>query len=126
MPVGVDEDCWYKSRTNRWSMNMITDHGHLMHTFLLRVPGMDRFYHLHPEQTNDGSFMLRLPTIPSGKYKIFADIVRGTGFPETMVSEIDLPDVTGGPSSGADSGVEASANGTSGLTTDASLVGASG
>ena len=91
-------------------MTMIPDHGHLMHTFLLRVPAMDRFYHLHPEQTNDGSFTLRLPTIPSGKYKVFADIVRGTGFPETMVSEIDLPDVKGEPLSGDDSGVEASAN----------------
>ena len=56
---------------------------------------MDRFYHLHPEQANDGSFTLKLPTMPPGKYKIFADIVRGTGFPETMVSEIDLPNVTG-------------------------------
>ena len=81
---------------------------------------MDRFYHLHPEQTNDGSFTLRLPTIPTGKYKIFADLVRGTGFPETMVSEIDLPDVTGEPFSGDDSGVEASANETSGRTTNVS------
>src|SRR5260370_37441318 len=81
---------------------------------------MDRFYHLHQEQTNDGSFILRLSTIPSGKYKIFADIVRGTGFPETMVSEIDLPDVTGEPFSGDDSGVEASANGSSGHTTNVS------
>jgi hypothetical protein len=101
-------------------MTVIPDHGHLMHTFLLRVPAMDRFYHLHPEQTNDGSFTLRLPTIPSGKYKIFADIVRGTGFPETMVSGIDLPDVIGDPFTGDDSGVEASANGTSGGTTNVS------
>ena len=56
---------------------------------VLRVPAMDRFYHLHPEQKSDGSFTLRLPAISSGKYEIFADIVRGTGFPETLVSEID-------------------------------------
>jgi hypothetical protein len=116
----MDEDFWHKSRENRWSMTLIPDHGHLMHAFLLRVPAMDRFYHLHPEQTNDGSFLLRLPTIPSGKYKIFADIIRGTGFPETMVSELDLPDVIGEPFIGDDSGVDASANGTSGGTTNVS------
>jgi hypothetical protein len=70
----MDEDFWHKSRENRWSMTLIPDHGHLMHAFLLRVPAMDRFYHLHPQQTNDGSFLLRLPTIPSGKYKIFPTI----------------------------------------------------
>jgi hypothetical protein len=120
LTLRMDEDFWHKSRENRWSMNLIPDHGHLMHAFLLRIPAMDRFYHLHPEQTNDGSFTLRLPIIPSGKYKIFADIVRGTGFPETMVSEIDLPDVTGEPLSGDDSGVDASANGISGGTTNVS------
>ena len=61
---------------------------------------MDRFYHLHPEQVSDESFTVKLPALPSGKYKIFADIVRGTGFPETLVSEIDLPNVKGEPASG--------------------------
>jgi hypothetical protein len=126
LTLRMDEDVWHESRKNRWSMTLIPDHGHLMHTFFVRVPAMDRFYHLHPEQTTDGSFTLRLPTIPSGKYKIFADIVRGTGFPETMVSEIDLPDVTGEPFSGDDSGVEASANGTSGRTTNVSSLGDGG
>jgi hypothetical protein len=120
LTLRMDEDFWHKSRENRWSMTLIPDHGHLMHAFLLRVPAMDRFYHLHPEETSDGSFTLRLPTIPSGKYKVFADIVRGTGFPETMVSEIALPDVTGEPFSGDDSGVEFSANGTSGGATNVS------
>ena len=90
-------------------MSLIPDHGHLMHAFLLREPAMDRFYHLHPEEASDASFVLKLPTLPAGKYKIFADIVRGTGFPETMVNEIDLPAVTGKPFSGDDSGVEAAA-----------------
>ena len=90
-------------------MSLIPDHGHPMHLFLLRVPAMDRFYHLHPEQVSDESFTLKLPSLPKGKYKIFADIVRGTGFPETTVSEINLPDITGEPLSGDDSGASASA-----------------
>jgi hypothetical protein len=109
LTLRMDENYWHKLRKDQWSMTLIPDHGHLMHAFLLRVPAMDRFYHLHPEQASDGSFTLTLPAIPSGNYKIFADIVRGTGFPETLVSEISLPDVAGKPFVGDDSGADASA-----------------
>jgi len=109
LTLQMEEDFWHKTRKDQWSMSLIPDHGHLMHVFLLRVPAMDRFYHLHPEQVSDGSFVITLPAVPSGEYRIFADIVRGTGFPETMVSEIALPDITGESLSGDDSGVSASA-----------------
>jgi hypothetical protein len=108
LTLRIGEDSWHKTRKDQWSMSLVPDHGHLMHAFLLRVPAMDRFYHLHPEQASDGSFTVKLPVMPAGKYKIFADIVRGTGFPETLVSDIDLPDVKGEPLSGDDSGVTAS------------------
>ena len=122
LTLKMDEDCWHKSRKDQWSMTLIPDHGHLMHAFLVRVPAMDHFYHLHPEQAADGSFTLKLPAISSGKYNIFADIVRGTGFPETMISEIDLPDVAGKPFSGDDSGVDASACEPFGRTTTVSAL----
>ena len=108
LSLRIEEDFWHKNRANQWSMSLIPDHGHLMHAFLLRIPAMDRFYHLHPEQQSDGSFTMKLPAIPAGKYKIFVDIVRGTGFPETLVSEIDLPEVKGEPLKGDDSGAVAS------------------
>src|SRR5262249_31480070 len=104
----IEENSWHKTRKDQWSMALIPDHGHLMHVFLLRMPSMDRFYHLPPEQTSDASFTLNLPDIPSGHYKVFADIVRGTGFPETLVGEIHLPNVKGEPLSADDSGVIAS------------------
>lgn len=107
LTLRIQEDFWHKTRKDQWSMELIPDHGHLMHVFLLRVPSMDRFYHLHPEQTSDGTFTLSLPAVPFGEYKIFADIVRGTGFPETLVAEIGLPDVKGEPLSGDDSGTVA-------------------
>jgi hypothetical protein len=107
LTLRMDEDFWHKTRKDQWSRSLIPDHGHLLHLFLLRVPAMDRFYHLHPEQVSDGSFTGKLPAVPSGEYKIFADIVRGTGFPETMVSEINLPDITGERLSGDDSAVSA-------------------
>lgn len=122
LTLRIGEDFWHKTRSDQWSMSLIPDHGHLMHLFLLRVPAMDRFYHLHPEQESDGSFVVKLPAVPSGEYKVFADIVRGTGFPETMVSEINLPDVTGEPLSGDDSGVSASTFESSVQTTSASVL----
>jgi len=109
LTLKMDENFWHQTRKDQWSMSLIPDHGHLMHLFLLRVPAMDRFYHLHPEQISAGVFSAKLPAVPSGNYKVFADIVRGTGFPETMVSEINLPDVAGEPFSGDDSGANAPA-----------------
>jgi hypothetical protein len=117
LTLRIEEDDWHKTRKDQWSMGLIPDHGHLMHVFLLRMPSMDRFYHLHPARTSDDSFTLSLPAIPSGEYKIFADIVRGTGFPETLVGKILLPDVNGEPLSGDDSGAFASTFRSSASTT---------
>ena len=92
-----------------WSMGMMPDHGHLMHLFLLRTPDMDRFYHLHPEPQPDGSFSMTLPPLNAGHYRVFADIVRRSGFPETMTTMIDLPDIAGQPVTGDDSSSDAAA-----------------
>jgi len=82
--------------------DLVPDHNHLMHLFLIRVPAMDRFYHLHPEQIATGVFVQNLPAVSAGRYQIFADIVHRSGFPETLVGEIDLPDVAGKPLAGDD------------------------
>jgi hypothetical protein len=91
-----------------WTMyikpeKFIPDHGHLMHLFLIRLPYMDRMYHLHPERIEGGSFLENLPTVFAGKYQIFADIVDDNGVPWTAVGQIDLPNVDGMPLSGDDS-----------------------
>jgi len=84
--------------------DLIPDHGHLMHLFLVRMPDMQSFWHLHPEQTAEAQFAAKLPALPAGRYRIYADIVHHTGFPETQVGLIDLPSVTGQALSGDDSG----------------------
>ncbi len=64
---------------------VIPDHNHLMHLFLIRVPGMDRLLHLHPERIEGGAFAEELPAISPGRYQVFADVVDKAGFPWTLV-----------------------------------------
>jgi len=84
--------------------DLVPDHGHLMHLFLVRMPDMQSFWHLHPRQTGEGDFAVDLPALAAGHYQIFADIVHHTGFPETQVGEIDLPALSGSALSGDDAG----------------------
>jgi len=82
--------------------DLVPDHGHLMHLFLVRWPAMDRVCHLHPDQTATGFFATSLPSLPGGTYRIYGDIVHDSGFAETAVGEAMLPDVLGQPVSGDD------------------------
>jgi hypothetical protein len=84
--------------------DLIEDHGHLMHLFMVRMPDMKAFWHLHPEQSQPGDFAQNLPIMPEGQYKLFADIVHHTGFPETEVATVNLPSVAGETLSGDDAG----------------------
>jgi hypothetical protein len=70
--------------------DLVPDHGHVMHLFLVSND-MKSFWHLHPNQGQFAEFSEALPTMPAGHYRIFADIVHETGFPETEIGEIDLP-----------------------------------
>ncbi len=85
--------------------DLVPDHGHLMHLFLVRMPDMKSFWHLHPDQLSTGEFAANLPPVAPGHYRIFADIVHATGFPETEIGEADLPAVGGKPLGADDAGV---------------------
>jgi hypothetical protein len=84
--------------------DLIPDHGHLLHLFLVSMPDMKSFWHLHPDKIGEGEFAVNLPMLPAGRYQIYADIVHHTGFPETQVGVIELPTLVGEPLSGDDSG----------------------
>ena len=79
------------------------DHGHLMHLFVIRMPGWDYFCHLHPVADPKGFFSQELPHLPAGRYQMFADVVNETGLAITMVGQIDLPEIPGTPLRGDDS-----------------------
>jgi len=82
---------------------LLLDHGHLMHLFLVRTPGLDRIWHLHPERTEHGTFEENLPSVEAGRYQVFADIVGQYGFPWTLVGTIEMPNVAGPAAGGDDS-----------------------
>jgi hypothetical protein len=83
--------------------DLIADHGHLMHLFVVRLPGLDRIWHLHPEQRGPDEFAVDLPDMPAGRYQLYADIVHATGLPETLAVEVDLTAVQGRALAGDDS-----------------------
>jgi hypothetical protein len=98
--------------------DLVPDHGHIMHLFLVRTPGLNRIWHLHPERTEKGTFEENLPAIEAGHYAVFADIVDKYGFPWTLVGTIDMPNVAGPPIKGDDSeGTAISLSQTSDTTT---------
>lgn len=82
--------------------DLVPDHGHLMHLIFVRWPAMDRVFHLHPEQSAPGYFSMPAISMPRGTYRMYADIVHDSGFAETAVGEVALPDTAGKPVSGDD------------------------
>lgn len=83
--------------------DVIPDHGHLMHLFLIGAPGLDCIWHLHPAQAPGGTFADDLPSMPGGHYQLFADIVDKSGFPWTLVGQLDVPQINGKTLTGDDS-----------------------
>jgi len=113
LTLNLTDPGWLRPRNGRISFfsrsvdDLIPDHNHLMHLYAIRQPGLDAVYHLHPEQTGSGIFRLSLPAMPSGEYKLYADVVHANGFPETLVSTIQVPELAGRPLSGDDAGASA-------------------
>lgn len=105
MTLEIAESRWHIRRPDTVMTEIIPDHGHLMHLFLVHEPQMDRMYHLHPEQeaAEPATFVLSFAGVEPGRYKAFADIVRASGFPDTMVAEVDIPETKGNPITGDDS-----------------------
>lgn len=110
LTLTIGDSRWHSNRPDTVMTALIPDHGYLMHLFLLREPGLDRFYHLHPVQAANGTtpstFEIQLPQIEPGRYQVFADVVRASGFPDTMSAEIDIPAFAGVALTGDNSSAE--------------------
>jgi hypothetical protein len=94
MKLQIGESEWHARREDVVSTRLMPDHGHLMHLFLIRMPQMDRFYHLHPTApaglSVKDTFEEELPAMDEGRYQVFADIVRDSGFPDTLIAQVEV------------------------------------
>lgn len=99
LDLRISDPGWVKERKLD---DFIPDHDHLMHLYMLRWPGIDVVFHLHPELIATGEFKLALPSVPAGEYRLYADVVHQNGFPETIVSSVTIPEISGRPLAGDD------------------------
>jgi len=71
---------------------IVPDHGKLMHLFLVRSGELNAFAHLHPRRLDSLTFVAAMPDLPAGRYWVYADITRLSGFAETIVDTLDIPE----------------------------------
>ena len=89
---------------NRKTDDLLPDHGHLMHLYVIGTPAMDSVWHLHPELTQGSTFAQQLPDMPAGRYALYADVVHENGIGETATATLDLKEIHGQALQGDDAG----------------------
>jgi len=99
LELQLSESGWYQVKTLD---DFVADHGHLMHLYAIRESDLGIVYHLHPKFQKSGKFVLKLPEMAAGKYRLFADVVHKNGFPETLTSSMELREATKGPGESPD------------------------
>jgi hypothetical protein len=97
LTLRLEDPGWLNRRTD----DLLPDHGHLMHLYCIRTPGMERVWHLHPGLAGS-TFVQQLPDMPAGRYSLYADIVHENGIGETATATLDLPEIHGQSLAGDD------------------------
>lgn len=80
--------------------DLVSDHGQLMHLFVIAENGESNFAHLHPRTIDSTRFRSPLPPLPEGRYRVFADITHSTGFAQTLSASVSIPAMRGEATAG--------------------------
>jgi hypothetical protein len=75
-----------------YALPLLSDHGKLLHLFLIREPAHDVFAHLHPIRRGGKAFDLVLPELPGGTYKVLCDLtLSDSGISSTASGTVQIP-----------------------------------
>jgi hypothetical protein len=86
LTMAITEERW----RNGGETPIMPDHGKLAHMFLARVDSPFVFAHLHPEMPDHNTLVTSLPPLPSGRYRVYTDLVHETGFQRTLTDSFTL------------------------------------
>ncbi len=90
-----------KAYSQTYRLQLMPDHGKLLHVFLVREPGRDAFAHVHPVRKGGKTFELALPPLPEGDYKIFCDLTfEESGMSSTATNSLHIPPMPANASGG--------------------------
>jgi hypothetical protein len=81
---------------------LMPDHGKLMHLFLIEAGGKGAVAHVHPVRTNVSTFVTPLAGVPAGKYWLFAEVVRESGYTNALADTVDVPAGSSSPNADGD------------------------
>jgi hypothetical protein len=85
-----EDSAWRTANRFGRAPDLIPDHGKMMHLFLVREPDLDAFAHLHPARTDPNSFLGSIPSLPAGRYRVYADVVHEDGASRSFFTNLDL------------------------------------
>jgi hypothetical protein len=72
-------------------LQLATDHGKLLHLFLVGQPSHQAFAHIHPVRQAGTTFEVALPPLPEGDYELFCDLTLESGLSSTATNSVHLP-----------------------------------